>query len=328
MSNDAARDFATAVMIGLSDRPRWLPCRFLYDARGSELFEAITTTQEYYPTRTETAILAASAPAIAVETGPVTLLELGAGTSSKTGHLLSAYAAAGAPVRYFPVDVSAAALEAGRRALEAEHPGVEVVPVNRTYDAAFPMLRGLSPVMLVFLGSTVGNFNQTEAALFWATVSRHLAPGDYMLLGADLVKDVAVINAAYNDAAGYSAAFTRNIFARMNRELGSSVDLATIEHEAVYNPTWQRVEIFARFTAPQIIRLAPLGGEVRIDAGERIMTEISRKYILENLEAYLRCFGLRVRRVFTDPRRWFAELLLQREAGVGQLFRDGKGEGR
>jgi L-histidine Nalpha-methyltransferase len=312
VTEGTARDFARAVMIGLSDRPRWLPCRFLYDTRGTELFEAITTTPEYYLTRTEAGILAASSEAIAAATGPVALVELGAGMSSKTGHLLAAYRTADRPVRYYPIDVSAAALQVGRNAIRQTHPGVDVTPVHSTYDAAFPMLRELSPVMLIFLGSSIGNFNQTEARSFWRTVARHLAPGDFVLLGVDLVKDEATINAAYNDEAGHSAAFTRNLFARMNRELGADLDLHAVTHEAAYNADWQRVEIFARFTTAQTLTLEPLDRRIHIDAGERIMTEISRKYLIENLGAYLECFGFRVERIFTDSRHWFADLLLRR----------------
>jgi L-histidine Nalpha-methyltransferase len=312
VSGDAAREFATAVMIGLSDRPRWLPCRYLYDERGSVLFESITRTPEYYPTRTESGILAASAAEIAERTGRATLVELGAGTSAKTGHLLDAFLRRHGAVTYVPVDVSDTALEAGAAMIAGAHPGVVVSPLHRTYDGAFPLLPDMAPVLLIFLGSTVGNFNQTEAATFWTSVSRHLPPGSHVLLGVDLVKEPAIIDAAYNDAAGYSAAFTRNIFARMNRELGAGLDLDAIEHEAAYRADWQRVEIFARFTTAQTLHLAPIGASVEIAAGERIMTEISRKYVLRNLEAYLGCFGLVVRRAFTDPRGWFAELLLER----------------
>ncbi len=305
-------EFARAVMIGLSDRPLWLPCSYLYDARGSELFEAITGTPEYYLTRTEAAILAASAAAIADLTGPLTLVELSAGSSAKTVTLLDAYARRGEPVRYVPVDVSATALEAGRRTVAAAHPGIMTSPVNRPNDAVFPLLAGMSPVMVVFLGSSLGNFNQTEAAAFWNALSLHLAPGDFVLLGVDLVKEPSILDAAYNDAAGYSADFTRNIFARMNRELGSDLDLSTIAHEAMYNADWQRVEIFARFGTTQTIRLAPIGTSVTIETGQRIMTEISRKYVVRNLRAYLACFGFTLLESFTDRRGWFAELLLQR----------------
>jgi L-histidine N-alpha-methyltransferase len=305
------REFARAVMIGLSDHPRWLPVRFLYDERGSQLFEAITATPEYYPTRTEAAILAASAVDISNLTGPVTVIELGAGSSAKTGRLLAAYSSGGRAVRYVPVDVSASALRAGTDMLLAAHPLVNITPVHGTYDRAFPMLRELSPAMLVFLGSTIGNLNQTEAALFWTDVARHLAPGDFVLLGVDLVKDPRLIDAAYNDASGHSAEFTRNIFHRMNRELGAGLDLGQIDHLATYDAEWQRVEIHARFRTAQVVRLEPLATSVRVGAGERIMTEISRKFVLDELEQYLTAFGLTLRRVFSDERHWFAVLLLQ-----------------
>ncbi|MGH7593244.1 MAG: L-histidine N(alpha)-methyltransferase [Gemmatimonadales bacterium] len=310
--DDARREFATAVLVGLSDHPRWLPCRFLYDERGSQLFEAICETPEYYPTRTESGILAAAAEQIRALTGPVTLIELGSGSSTKTGHLLAAYADGTRPVRYVPVDVSASALRAGSAALSLANPSARITGIHGTYDAAFPLLRELSPAMLVFLGSTIGNFNQTEAALFWANVTHHMAPGDFVLLGVDLVKDPHVIDAAYNDAAGHSAEFTRNIFHRMNHELGAALDLGRIDHLARYNAEWQRVEIFARFTSDQVVHLDPLGTSVPIRAGERIMTEISRKYVLDELQQYLAAFGFVLRQVFTDERRWFAELLLQR----------------
>jgi L-histidine N-alpha-methyltransferase len=308
---DEQREFATAVMIGLSDHPRWLPCRFLYDERGSRLFESICETPEYYLTRTESGILAASAAEISDLTGPVTVVELGSGSSAKTGHLLTAYANLTHPVRYVPVDVSESALHAGAESLLAANPRLRITGVHGTYDRAFPMLRELSPAVLVFLGSTIGNLNQTEAALFWTDVANHLAPGDFVLLGVDLVKESRLIDAAYNDRAGHSAEFTRNIFHRMNRELGAGLDLGQIDHLASYNAEWQRVEIFARFTSEQAVHLEPLATSVRIPAGERIMTEISRKFVLDELEQYLAAFGFKLRRVFTDERCWFAVLLLQ-----------------
>lgn len=313
------REFARAVLIGLSDHPRWLPCQYLYDGHGSELFDAICRSPEYYLTRTESAILSDASAELRELTGPLTLVELGSGSSTKTGHLIAAYGQDGDPVRYVPVDVSAAALRAGTELLLAAHLPVRITGVHGTYDRVFPMLRDLSPVMLVFLGSTIGNLNQTEAAQFWADVARHLAPHDHVLLGIDLVKDPAVITAAYNDAAGHSAAFTRNIFHRMNRELGAGLDVNHIEHLAVYEEAWQRVEIFARFTTEQVVRLEPLATGVTVHAGDRIMTEISRKFVLDELEQYLLAFGFRVRRTFTDSRRWFAVLLLQRvpEAASG-----------
>jgi L-histidine N-alpha-methyltransferase len=302
------------VVVGLSDRPRWLPCRYLYDERGSELFDLITATPEYYLTRTETAILAAAAPEIKALTGKRarTLVELGSGAAVKTHYLLSAYADDRRALTYVPVDVSAAALDAAKTAITRTHPGVRVRSAHGTYDAAFPMLPQFSPLVLLFLGSTIGNFNQTEALHFWTQVRRYLRPGDFVLVGVDLVKDEAILNAAYNDAAGYSAAFTTNIFERMNRELGSDIDLGVLRHRAAYNAEWQRIEIFAEFMEGQTIVVQPLERSLDVAAGERVMTEISRKFVLRDFEAYLETFGLELRRTFTDPREWYGVLLLER----------------
>jgi len=310
---DSTLEFATATLIGLDDRPRWLPCRFLYDEAGSRLFEAICATPEYYLTRTEAGILAEAAGTIADLTGPVTLVELGSGNSVKTGHLLRAYARLTPTPTYVPVDVSDTALDQAKRGISASHPSVRVRGVHGRYEAAFPLLRTLSPGMLIFLGSTIGNLNQTETLEFWTGATRHLASGDFVLLGADLVKDPAVIDAAYNDAAGHSAAFTKNLFARMNRELGATVDLSALTHEARYVPSWQRVEIYARVIRDQTLHVRPLDRTVRLEAGERIMTEISRKFVVEDLVHYLSSFGLEVRRVFSDERKWYAVLLLQKQ---------------
>jgi L-histidine N-alpha-methyltransferase len=315
-AEDPALEFAKAVVIGLSDRPRWLPCRFLYDERGSRLFELITETPEYYLTRTETGILAGAADEVRTLTGPRTLVELGSGASVKTRYLLSAYADVRHTMEYVPVDVSDSALHAAKRALAQSHPTVRVRVVHGTYDAVFPMLPRLSPLLLVFLGSTIGNFNQTEALVFWTQVSRYLRRGDFVLVGVDLVKDASILNAAYNDMAGYSAAFTTNLFARMNRVLGSGVDVSTIRHRAVYNAPWQRIEISAEFEADQTIAVRPLERSFDIAAGESVMTEISRKFVLADFEEYLRTFGLEVRRTFTDARGWYGVLLLERAAGA------------
>ncbi|MBI4502585.1 MAG: L-histidine N(alpha)-methyltransferase [Gemmatimonadetes bacterium] len=309
---DPVHDFARAVVRGLSDRPRWLPCRFLYDAEGSKLFERICDTPEYYLTRTETAILRAYAHAICRLTGAATLVELGSGNARKTELLLEAYGRAHGAVRYVPVDVSEHALYESTSALVARHRQLSIEAVLGTYENALDLFERLSPLVLLFLGSTVGNLNQTEAAAFWTRVSRALAPGDFVLLGADLVKPAPVLDAAYNDAAGWSAAFTRNVFARMNRELGSGIDLGTIEHEAAYREEWGRVEIFARFTQRQIIHLRPLSRSFTVEAGERVMTEISRKFDLRELATYLSTFGLQTVRAFTDATGWYAVILLRR----------------
>ncbi|MGH7531128.1 MAG: L-histidine N(alpha)-methyltransferase [Gemmatimonadales bacterium] len=315
LEEDAALEFARAAALGLADRPRWLPARYLYDAEGSRLFDRICDTPEYYLTRMEAELLDSSADLISRITGDRTLVDLGAGSARKTERLLEAYTRAYGAARYVPVDVSGDALLDTARALASRHPAVSIRGVHGTYDAAFPLLERLSPLMLLFLGSTIGNLNQTEAAMFWTQVRQALKPGDYVLLGVDLMKDRRIINAAYNDAAGWSAAFTKNIFARMNRELGSAIDLDAIDHEASHRSAWRRVEIFARMTRRQRIYLAPLELTLTLERGERVMTEISRKFELTDLDTYLRWFSLDVVRTLSDPEQWYALLLLRRIGG-------------
>ncbi len=314
-TGDSLITFARSVAAGLADRPRWLHCRFLYDAEGSRLFEEITRQPEYYPTRTEAAILATAADEIRHITGPRTLVELGSGYSVKTEHLLSAYSSDGSEVHYVPVDVSVEALRQARDSIGEHFSRVRFTGINGTYASAFPVFAELSPQMVIFLGSTIGNFNEAEAHAFWTSVARHLPAGDFFLLGLDLVKDPATLEAAYDDAAGVTARFTRNYFARMNRELGAEIDLSQIEHVAVWNAERERVEIYAHFRSAQRIHIAPLDETVEIAAGERILMEISRKFRRPQVERQLARYGLEVRRTYTDDNDWFALLLLQRVAG-------------
>lgn len=314
-------EFARAVALGLSDTPRWLPARFLYDAEGSALFERICGLPEYYPTRTEAAILARSASAIAARTGPVTLIELGSGSSVKTDTLLEAYAASGEAVRYVPVDVSDSMLELAARRIRARFPSVTVDGVHGEYHEGFARLREDAPAMLIFLGSTIGNLNHAESLSFWGDVADAMPEGGYVLLGVDLVKDPTILEAAYNDAQGVSAAFTKNIFARMNRELGAGLDLAQIEHVAAWNAEWQRIEIGGRFLSTQQVHVRPLGRTFTIEAGALVMTEISRKFVPEHLQEYLACFGFALEQAFADERNWFAVLLLRKGSTDGDLAR-------
>jgi L-histidine N-alpha-methyltransferase len=306
------QDFALSVERGLGQNPRRLECRFLYDARGSELYEAITRQPEYYPTRTEASILARHAGEIAGITGPAALVELGSGSSTKTDHLLAAYLKQMSALCYVPIDVSDSALNHVCRTLPRRRPGVQVIGIHGTYQEGFPLFRTASPALVIFLGSTIGNLDPTDSVLFLSQIADHLSPGDYFLLGLDLVKSPSVLEAAYNDAAGVTEAFTRNLFARMNRELGSEIDLSVIEHLARYNPQQEQIEIHARFRRAQTIRVAPLNLSFAIAAGEKIRTEISRKFRLGEIRTLLEEIGLRTRRIFTDEREWFGLLLLQK----------------
>src|SRR5262245_28913502 len=304
---DSADGFAQSVVRGLSDQPRWLHCRYLYDSRGSDLFEAICEQPEYYQTRTEAALLAEHAPEIRRLAGAPTLVELGSGSSVKTRHLLRAWGDA----RYVPVDISGGMLRRSCAALAREHPGITVRGIAASYERAFPLLRDLSPLVLVFLGSTIGNLNPQETADFLDRVSASLSPGDHFLVGIDLVKDVRTLEAAYNDAAGWSAAFTKNLFARMNRELGTRLDLDAIEHVAYYDDPLDRIAIFARFAREQVIALPELGRRFRVARGEMILTEISRKFQVDEVAANCARFGLEAVRTFSDPTKAFAVLLLR-----------------
>ena len=304
-------EFARATAAGLSMVPRRLESRFLYDARGSALFDLITRQPEYYLTRTEAAILAGNAHRIRARTGPTALVELGSGSSIKTDYLLRAWLAAARIVRYYPVDVSEAALQGACRAISAAHPRVQVVGVNSDYRGSFALLRELSPSLILFLGSTIGNFSPAEMSGFLRHLTQAMSPEDFFMVGIDLVKEPCVVEAAYNDAAGGTAEFTRNLFLRINRELGSAIDLTAVEHVARYNPALEQVEIGARFTRRQEIRIAPLDLEFCISPGEIISTEISRKFRLQQFTGVLAEAGLSTEHVFTDESGWFALLLVQ-----------------
>ena len=304
---EPAEGFAQSVVRGLSDNPRWLNCRYLYDNAGSEIFERICEQPEYYQTRTEAALLAEHASEIRALAAAPTLVELGSGSSVKTRHLLRAWPEG----RYVPVDISLGMLRRSCAALAAEHPRLEVRGVAASYERAFPLLREVSPLVLIFLGSTIGNLNPQETADFLDRVSASLSPGDHFLVGIDLAKDVRTLEAAYNDRGGWSAAFTKNLFARMNRELGTALDLDAIEHVAYYNDQLDRIEIYARFARDQVIALPDLGRRFRIARGEMILTEISRKFQVDEVTANAARFGLETARVFTDPAKAFGLLLLR-----------------
>jgi L-histidine N-alpha-methyltransferase len=309
---DPTMEFAQSLVEGLACRPRRVDCRFLYDATGSELYERITEQPEYYLTRTEASILARHSEEIAGITGPVTLVELGSGSSVKTDYLLTAYLRQLPSLCYVPVDVSASALARAGRAISKRHSGARVIGIHGTYQQAFSLFPTASPVMVLFLGSTIGNLAPGEASHFLEQIARNLAPGDFFLLGLDLVKARPLLEAAYNDGAGVTAAFTRNLFARMNRELGSALDLSSIDHLARYNARREQIEIHARFNRAQTLHIRPLNRSFAIPAGGKILTEISRKFHIKKMQALLESFGMRTNGIFVDKKRWFASLLMQK----------------
>jgi len=310
---DLLLEFARSTCHGLRQDPPALECRFLYDERGCDLFEEICGLDEYYPTRTERSILENHSSDIRAITGPVTLIELGSGSSVKTDLLLRAYLESDGTVPYVPVDVSDSALRSALRSIHTRHVEARLVGVNSTYEEAFPLFEALSPVMVIFLGSTIGNLDREEFDRFLEDLTDGLTPGDFFLLGVDLVKDAGIIERAYNDERGVTAEFMKNLFVRMNRELGSGIDLDAVEHEVVWNRRREQVELYARFTLPQTIRVGPLDEVFTFEDGDRILLEISRKFVLPDLERSLERFGLRHEAVYTDENDWFALLLLRKE---------------
>lgn len=311
--HDPAREFARSVAAGLAARPRELECRFLYDAAGSAIYEEICAQPEYYPTRTEAGILSKWAAEIAALTGPCTLIELGSGSSVKTGHLLSAYQELCGNVCYIPIDISGNALKYAGRAIIDRHPNVQVVGVNGTYGDSFPLIRCASPALVIFLGSTIGNFKPEEESRFLSEISANMQAGDYFLLGIDLIKDAGLLEAAYNDRAGVTARFTRNYFARMNRELGAGINLDAVAHRAFYNADLERVEISAEFRDGQEIRIEPLRKSFAVQPGEKILLEISRKFNPVKVRKRVSRHGFREVVTFTDERGWFGLLLLEKQ---------------
>jgi dimethylhistidine N-methyltransferase len=312
---DVRLAFAEAVVRGMEDDPRTLPCTYLYDSEGSHIFEQITVQPEYYQTRTEDAILEEAATSFRRRIGTSTVVELGSGSSTKTRNLLAAWCEKG-PTRYVPIDVSGAALEQACVDLTTRLPSLTVEALATTYENGLPLAAQFSPLMLVFLGSTVGNFTHAQLDIFLDLLSGQLHPDDRLLLGVDRVKATDRLEAAYNDAAGWTARFTLNFFARMNRELGTKVPLDAVEHVAYYNETLARIEIYARFLREVRIEIPSLGRGFRLAPGEMVRTEISRKFRPDHVAANLSRFGFSLEEERSDPESLFSVLLFRRRARV------------
>lgn len=308
--------FAGAIAAGLSATPRTLDSRWLYDAAGSALFERITTVPEYYLTRVEDTLLARHAAALRRLIGPQTLIELGCGNAEKTRHLLRAWCAAGS-THYLGVDVSAAALDTAVDGLRRACPSAQVSTLLGAWDHCWSAIADVGPACVLLLGSSLGNLDESATDALFANLAEALAPGSHFLLGVDLAKDAARLQHAYDDAAGVTASFTRNLFARMNRELGTRLPLAAIEHVARWNERAGQIEIDARFTRAADIHLPELARSFHIAAGETIRTEISRKFEIDALAGVAASHELRLRERFVDPQWGYALLLFQRAAANG-----------
>lgn len=297
---------------GLTARPKTLSPWLFYDEPGSRLFEAITRLPEYYLTRTERGILARYSDEILESAGcrPLTLIELGAGTAAKTGLLLRAAARRQGTVDYVPIDVSESALAEATSRIQADIPGVRVEARVADYT------KGLGEIpaagqrrMVLYIGSSIGNFEPGEAVKVLREVRRSLAPGDLLLLGVDHVKDEDTLVRAYDDQAGITAEFNKNMLVRINRELGANFNTRLFRHRARWNAERSRMEIHLESLVAQHVTIPALDIQVRFARGEMIHTENSYKFTPESISGIVERAGFRVTQSWTDEREWFGVYL-------------------
>ncbi|MDQ3207695.1 MAG: L-histidine N(alpha)-methyltransferase, partial [Gemmatimonadota bacterium] len=294
------------VAAGLAAPQKELSPKYFYDHRGSELFEEITRLPEYYPTRTERSILVDWMPALVPELGTRALVELGAGSAEKTRIIISAMQATGTANRYVPIDVSASFLNQTAIQLRREYPGLAVEPVVADIADEFERPRGLShPALYAFLGGTIGNFYPPAAIRLLSRVRQAMEGSDRLLLGVDLRKDVARIEAAYNDSQGVTAEFNRNMLLVLNHELGADFDPSLFEHRAFYETATNRIEMHLVSTLEHEIRIPGIG-LVPFAEGESIRTEISCKHNRASVAELFLAAGLRIETWRTDPNNLFA----------------------
>ena len=307
--------FARDVANGLRTSPKRLPCRYFYDALGSALFEAICQLPEYYLTRTEESILRTHGQEIVrLFPGAVDLIELGSGSAIKTRLLIEPLLSRRQPLQYVPIDISTTMLEQTAQRLARDYPALSVTPIAGEYRDGLSRLRALtsaSPRLVLWLGSNIGNFDRDEAADFLADVRRALTPRDRMLVGIDLRKDRAILEAAYDDPTGVTAAFNRNILGRINRELRGHFDLPAFAHRAVYDETHGRIEMYLVSERPQRVAIGGLEIEVSLAAHEAILTEHCYKYSLAEIDRLAEAASLCRVRTWCDANEFFSLNLLE-----------------
>lgn len=317
LTSAVADDFAADVRRGLTAPRKFLPPKYFYDPLGSRLFDAICLVPEYYLTRAEADIFERHAAEIVEKAreraSRVTLFELGSGSAEKTRRLINALLAKQARLAYVPVDISTAALEESASALLGDYAGLSVTAYAADYDTALPRLRESfeqeARALVLFLGSNVGNFDRAEARDFLRRVRASLRRGDALLLGADLKKEAATLEAAYDDPLGVTAAFNLNLLARINRELRADFSLRHFRHVAPYDAREGRIEMHLESTRAQTVRIAALDLDIDFRAGERIHTENSYKYSPDELAALAADTGFELRHTWLDPAGRFSSNL-------------------
>jgi dimethylhistidine N-methyltransferase len=308
----ASTPVGAEVLRGLTATPKHLSPWLFYDQPGSRLFEAITRLPEYYLTRTERGIFARYADEILESAGcsPLTMIELGAGTAEKTGLLLKAAVRRQGTVDYVPIDVSESALAAATKHLEAGIPGVRVAARVGDYTEGIAEIPAAGRRrMVLYIGSSIGNFEPADAVKVLREVRRRLAPGDLLLLGVDHAKDEPTLLRAYDDAAGVTAAFNKNILGRINRELGANFNTRLFRHRARWNAEQSRIEIHLESLIAQRVAIPALELEVRFARGEMIHTENSYKFTAESIGAIVERAGFGITQCWTDEREWFGVYL-------------------
>ncbi len=310
MSDHSATDeFRDDVWAGLSASPKTLPCKYFYDARGSQLFDAICDLPEYYPTRTELQIMRDHATVMAQRCGAHGhLIELGSGSSTKTRLLIDALRADGGGLtEYTPVDISGEHLEATATQLRTDYPGLSVTPVHADFTQPLEVPEPAAPVdrrIIYFPGSTIGNFTHAEAVRLLTTMATVAGLGGALLIGVDLKKDPAMLVAAYDDAQGVTADFNLNLLDRINRELAGTFDRGAFVHRAHWNPAGGRIEMYIDSTVAQTVEVA--GRTFDVAAGESICTEHSHKYDLPGFAELVGAAGFTVEQVWTDAAQHFS----------------------
>lgn len=297
---------ADDVRRGLVATPKELPSRYFYDDHGSELFDRITTLPEYYLTRAETEILRRHADDIVALAAPESLVELGAGTCTKSRFLIDAGRRQGSLRHFVPFDISEATVQQASHDLVEAYPGLTVYGLIGDFGSHLGAIPRLGRQLVLFLGSTIGNFDRAEAVAFLGQVRELMVPGDLFLLGVDLDKDPSMLVAAYDDAAGVTAEFNINLLRVLNRELGADFALDCFEHVALYNAAEMRMEMHLRSLRRQTVSVRGAGIRVTFDEGELTRTEISGKFTRATTEDCLARAGMGLRAWFTDPGRRFA----------------------
>jgi L-histidine Nalpha-methyltransferase len=303
---DIAAGLAGDVLRGLTAEPRTLPPKWLYDDRGSELFDAITRLPEYYPTECERRILVDNAALIARRSAADTMIELGSGTSDKTRALLDAFTATAQLQRFVPFDVSEATLRWAAAVLAESYPDIEIHGVVGDYEHHLAELPTGGRRMVAFLGGTIGNLRPDERHAFLSDLAAMMRPGDSLLLGTDLVKDAARLVVAYDDPHGVTAQFNRNVLSVINRELGADFDLSGFRHEARWNAVDEWIEMHLVATRAQTVRVPSLGLSLAFADSDSIWTEISAKFRHQRVAEELAAAGFDIAEWMTDPAGDFA----------------------